>query len=126
MTFRLRATFYIWLDLSGLEEPINNGLVFFEELLKVRGVPRCPMAMCDDSLAIQEKAICVPGIFFDINPAKRVSRVIFGFQRILMSIWHAARLVPLSMSSLRSTVLWPPSGSAGEGNGRDRAGAGQA
>lgn len=31
-----RATFYIWLDLSGLEEPINNGLVFFEELLKVR------------------------------------------------------------------------------------------
>ncbi|KAJ9111513.1 hypothetical protein QFC20_002485 [Naganishia adeliensis] len=47
-----RATFYIWLDLSGLKEPINNGLVFFEELLK-------------------EKAICVPGIFFDINPSKR-------------------------------------------------------
>ncbi|KAJ9121545.1 hypothetical protein QFC22_002164 [Naganishia vaughanmartiniae] len=47
-----QATFYIWLDLSGLEEPLNNGLAFFEELLK-------------------EKAICVPGIFFDINPAKR-------------------------------------------------------
>ncbi len=33
------ATFYIWLDLSGLEAPINNGLTFFEELLKV-GVNR--------------------------------------------------------------------------------------
>ena len=29
------ATFYIWLDLSGLAPPLNNGLVFFEELLKV-------------------------------------------------------------------------------------------
>lgn len=36
------ATFYIWLDLSPLEPPLNNGLTFFEELLK-------------------EKAICVPG-----------------------------------------------------------------
>lgn len=47
-----QATFYIWLDLQSLPEPLNNGLVFFEELLK-------------------EKAICVPGIFFDINPSKR-------------------------------------------------------
>lgn len=31
-----QATFYIWLDLSALPEPLNNGLVFFEELLKVR------------------------------------------------------------------------------------------
>jgi aspartate/methionine/tyrosine aminotransferase len=29
------ATFYIWLDLSHLAPPLNNGLVFFEELLKV-------------------------------------------------------------------------------------------
>ncbi|RSH87549.1 uncharacterized protein EHS24_000058 [Apiotrichum porosum] len=46
------ATFYIWLDLSPLEPPLNNGLTFFEELLK-------------------EKAICVPGLFFDVNPAHR-------------------------------------------------------
>lgn len=49
-----RATFYIWLDLSPLPAPLNNGLTFFEELLK-------------------EKVICVPGLFFDVNPAKRVS-----------------------------------------------------
>ncbi|EKM52073.1 uncharacterized protein PHACADRAFT_177472 [Phanerochaete carnosa HHB-10118-sp] len=46
------ATFYIWLDLEGLPAPLNNGLTFFEELLK-------------------EKCIAVPGIFFDINPAHR-------------------------------------------------------
>jgi len=47
-----KATFYIWLDLEGLPEPINNGLTFFEELLK-------------------EKTIVIPGIFFDINPSHR-------------------------------------------------------
>lgn len=46
------ATFYIWLDLSDLPAPLDNGLTFFEELLK-------------------EKTICVPGIFFDLNPAHR-------------------------------------------------------
>ncbi|CAO3634144.1 unnamed protein product [Mucor hiemalis] len=46
------ATFYIWLDLCHLPEPINTGLNFFEECLK-------------------EKVIVVPGIFFDVNPAHR-------------------------------------------------------
>ena len=46
------ATFYIWLNLENLPEPINNGLTFFEELLK-------------------EQTIVIPGIFFDINPSHR-------------------------------------------------------
>ncbi|KAI5119956.1 hypothetical protein M0805_002145 [Coniferiporia weirii] len=46
------STFYIWLNLEGLPAPLNNGLTFFEELLK-------------------EKTIVIPGIFFDINPAHR-------------------------------------------------------
>jgi len=46
------ATFYIWLNLDKLPVPINNGLTFFEELLK-------------------ENTIVIPGIFFDINPAHR-------------------------------------------------------
>lgn len=46
------ATFYIWLNLENLPDPINNGLTFFEELLK-------------------EKTIVIPGIFFDVNPAHR-------------------------------------------------------
>ncbi|KAF8760056.1 Microtubule binding [Rhizoctonia solani] len=44
------STFYIWLDLRALPAPLNDGLTFFEELLK-------------------EKTIVVPGIFFEINPA---------------------------------------------------------
>ena len=46
------STFYIWLDLSGLPEEINDGLNFFQACLG-------------------EKVIVVPGIFFDLNPAKR-------------------------------------------------------
>ncbi|CAE6451171.1 unnamed protein product [Rhizoctonia solani] len=46
------ATFYIWLDLRALPAPLNDGLTFFEELLK-------------------EKTIVVPGIFFEINPSHR-------------------------------------------------------
>lgn len=46
------STFYIWLNLEKLPPPLNNGLTFFEELLK-------------------EKTIVIPGIFFDINPSHR-------------------------------------------------------
>ncbi|KAJ1025362.1 hypothetical protein NDA13_004175 [Ustilago tritici] len=47
-----QATFYIWLSLASLPPPLNSGLVMFEELLK-------------------ESCIVVPGIAFDINPARR-------------------------------------------------------
>ena len=46
------STFYIWLDLSGLPTAIHDGLNFFQACL-------------------EEKVIVVPGIFFDLNPAKR-------------------------------------------------------
>ncbi|PSK35973.1 hypothetical protein B9Z65_5788 [Elsinoe australis] len=46
------STFYLWLDVSGLPEGVNDGLNFFAALLK-------------------EKAIVVPGIFFDLNPSRR-------------------------------------------------------
>jgi len=46
------STYYIWLNLSNLPQPLNDGLTFFEELLK-------------------EHAIVIPGIFFDINPNHR-------------------------------------------------------
>jgi len=46
------STFYIWLNLSGLPTGIHDGLNFFQACL-------------------EEKVIVVPGIFFDLNPAKR-------------------------------------------------------
>lgn len=46
------STFYIWLNLEGLPGPISDGLNFFQACL-------------------EEKVIVVPGIFFDLNPARR-------------------------------------------------------
>jgi len=46
------ATFYMWADVSGLPKPLNNGVIFFEH-------------------CIRHNVICVPGIFFDINPFQR-------------------------------------------------------
>lgn len=43
------ATFYVWADISKLPEPLNDSLVFLEECVK-------------------HKVVCVPGVFFDINP----------------------------------------------------------
>ncbi len=46
------ATFYCWGDISGLPEGMNDGMSFFRR-------------------ALDEKVICVPGEFFDVNPGKR-------------------------------------------------------
>lgn len=46
------ATFYCWGDLSALPEPLNDGMQFLKA-------------------ALEEKVICVPGEFFDVNPGKR-------------------------------------------------------
>ncbi len=48
------GTFYVWADLAGLPEPLSDGMGFFRA-------------------ALEEKVICVPGEFFDINPGKRRS-----------------------------------------------------
>lgn len=47
-----QGTFYVWANLSGLPEPINRCMPFFEA-------------------GLQEKVITVPGVFFDVNPDGR-------------------------------------------------------
>lgn len=47
-----RGAFYVWVNLSFLPKPLNDGISFFEAGLK-------------------EKVITVPGVFFDVNPEKR-------------------------------------------------------
>ena len=47
-----KSTFYIWADVSALPPPLNNCVVFFE-------------------YCVRHKVICVPGIFFDVNPLHR-------------------------------------------------------
>ena len=46
------GTFYVWGNVAGLPAPLNDGMGFFRA-------------------ALQQKIICVPGEFFDINPGKR-------------------------------------------------------
>lgn len=46
------GTFYVWADLSGLPAPLNDATEFFQA-------------------ALEERVICVPGEFFDINPGRR-------------------------------------------------------
>jgi hypothetical protein len=48
------GTFYCWADVSSLRPGINDGMSFFRA-------------------ALEERVICVPGEFFDINPGKRRS-----------------------------------------------------
>jgi aspartate/methionine/tyrosine aminotransferase len=48
------GTFYCWADISQLPQTINDGMSFFRR-------------------ALEEKVICVPGEFFDVNPGKRRS-----------------------------------------------------
>jgi len=48
------GTFYCWADVSALPPSINDGMSFFRA-------------------AVEERVICVPGDFFDINPGKRRS-----------------------------------------------------
>jgi hypothetical protein len=48
------GTFYVWADLADLPAPLNDGMGFFRA-------------------AVEERVICVPGEFFDINPGKRRS-----------------------------------------------------
>ena len=48
------GTFYAWADLGTLPPPLDDGMGFFRA-------------------ALEEKVICVPGEFFDINPGKRRS-----------------------------------------------------
>jgi aspartate/methionine/tyrosine aminotransferase len=50
------ATFYVWGNVSGLPDGLNDGMSFFDA-------------------ALNEKCICVPGEFFDVNPGQRRGRM---------------------------------------------------
>jgi N-succinyldiaminopimelate aminotransferase len=56
------GTFYGWADLSALPKGLDDGMQFFRA-------------------ALEERVICVPGEFFDINPGKRRSSRASRFTR---------------------------------------------
>lgn len=77
---RPESTFYIWADVSGLPPPLNNGVIFFEYCIrhKVSALfkprPRYVSSHPFHNLPrvwARMQVICVPGIFFDVNPFNR-------------------------------------------------------
>lgn len=53
---RPQGSFYAFVSLENMPEPIRDGFEFFKK-------------------ALEYKVICVPGVFFDVNPGKRRSHI---------------------------------------------------
>ncbi len=56
------GSFYVCASLAGLPEPLDDGMAFF-------------------GAALAQKVICVPGVFFDVNPGQRRSRRLARFRQ---------------------------------------------
>lgn len=56
------GTFYAFASLRDLPAPLSDGMAFFER-------------------ALEHKVICVPGVFFDVNPGRRRARHISRFHQ---------------------------------------------
>jgi aspartate/methionine/tyrosine aminotransferase len=54
------GTFYLFVSLHDLPEPIADGIAFFDR-------------------ALERQVICVPGVFFDVNPGRRRARRLSRF-----------------------------------------------
>jgi hypothetical protein len=84
---RPTSTFYIWLPLANLPTPLNNGLTFFEELLK-------------------EKVIVVPGSFFDLSasfpPSLHELALTVLSRRPFTSVRHRSSRSPTKLTFLGS------------------------
>jgi aspartate/methionine/tyrosine aminotransferase len=56
------GTFYVFVSLGQLPEPISDGMAFFRA-------------------ALERRVTCVPGVFFDVNPGRRRSRRLSRFHQ---------------------------------------------
>lgn len=57
-----QGSFYVFASLAGLPEPLDDCMTFF-------------------GAALAQKVICVPGVFFDVNPGQRRSRRLARFRQ---------------------------------------------
>ncbi len=56
------GSFYVFASLAGLPEPLDDCMAFF-------------------GAALAQKMICVPGVFFDVNPGQRRARRLARFRQ---------------------------------------------
>ncbi len=80
------GTFYAFVSLAELPESISDGMAFFRA-------------------ALQQQVICVPGVFFDINPGRRrASRLSRFHQRVRLSFGPPLEEVKLGLDRLQAMI----------------------
>ena len=83
------GTFYVWVSVAGLPEPIADGMGFFRR-------------------ALAEKVITVPGEFFDVNPGKRRAGRPSRFRRhVRLSFGPSQPIVERALDRLAHMVSNP-------------------
>lgn len=80
------GTFYVWGNLAGLPPPLNDGMSFFRA-------------------ALEQKIICVPGEFFDVNPGKRRARSSRFRTYVRLSFGPPMEVLDKALERLESMVL---------------------
>ncbi len=80
------GTFYAFVSLEDLPEPISDGMDFFRA-------------------ALARKVICVPGVFFDVNPGRRRARRLSRFhQRVRLSFGPEIEEVARGLDRLQEMI----------------------
>ena len=80
------GTFYAFVSLQDLPEPLADGMDFFRH-------------------ALDHKVICVPGVFFDVNPGRRRARSLSRFhQRVRLSFGPSHDEVARGLDRLESMI----------------------
>lgn len=80
------GTFYCWVNLRDLPESLTDGMAFFRA-------------------ALERKVICVPGVFFDVNPGQRRARHRSRFhQHIRLSFGPEIEIVREGLDRLEAMI----------------------
>jgi N-succinyldiaminopimelate aminotransferase len=84
------GTFYVWGNVGKLPPPLNDGMSFFRA-------------------ALEEKVICVPGEFFDVNPGKRRQRHTSRFKGyVRFSFGPEMKVIQKAVHRFERLVETPP------------------
>ncbi len=80
------GTFYAFVSLQDLPSPLSDGMDFFRH-------------------ALDHKVICVPGVFFDVNPGRRRARALSRFhQRVRLSFGPGYEEVERGLDRLEGMI----------------------
>ncbi len=80
------GTFYVFVSLEDLPESISDGMDFYRA-------------------ALQRRVICVPGVFFDVNPGRRRARRLSRFhQRVRLSFGPEIEEVSRGLDRLQAMI----------------------